>query len=425
MSTNLHPFGMRPLSTLERALWLHDQVEPSHFCVSGLIEGATTVKEWRMALASLQQRHPLFRASIQTDQNGVPFFREEAAPPIPLRIVEGNAEQQLEQEIAREISTPFLSPGQAPLIRAAVLHEKKRCIVILAAHHSIADGISLAYAIRDLLQALAGNALKPLPVPPSHEELLGIVEDPADSATSGVAGSVKPEFFKLVPRVASILLSRKLTGGLRERAQLEGSSVHGALLASIVFAAKELAVASDRPQLNLASPISTRKLLNQGDICTMLTDIAIQDLSFPESGDFWELARHIKNDLAPQASLERIAGSRMEFRRIFANAPDGETTIQSIRQHMRPDFVLSNLGDPGLETQAGRLRLEAVWGPAILMGIREDQQFLGAATANGRLSLLYSSYTPIPRLLETIESTLAEHVRVPRRVLQPGMALSA
>jgi hypothetical protein len=416
---------MRPLSTLERALWLHDQVEPSHFCVSGLIEGATTVKEWRMALASLQQRHPLFRASIQTDQNGVPFFREEAAPPIPLRIVEGNAEQQLEQEIAREISTPFLSPGQAPLIRAAVLHEKKRCIVILAAHHSIADGISLAYAIRDLLQALAGNALKPLPVPPSHEELLGIVEDPADSATSGVAGSVKPEFFKLVPRVASILLSRKLTGGLRERAQLEGSSVHGALLASIVFAAKELAVASDRPQLNLASPISTRKLLNQGDICTMLTDIAIQDLSFPESGDFWELARHIKNDLAPQASLERIAGSRMEFRRIFANAPDGETTIQSIRQHMRPDFVLSNLGDPGLETQAGRLRLEAVWGPAILMGIREDQQFLGAATANGRLSLLYSSYTPIPRLLETIESTLAEHVRVPRRVLQPGMALSA
>ena len=416
---------MRPLSTLERALWLHDQVEPSHFSVSGLIEGATTVEEWRTALASLQQRHPLFRVSIQTDENGVPFFREETGGPIPLRIVQGNTKQQLEREIALEISTPFLSSWRAPLVRAAVLHDKNRSIVILTAHHSIGDGISLAYAIRDLLLALAGNALKPLPVSPSHEELLGIVEDPAESRSSGVAGSVKPEFFKLFPRVASILLSSKLTSGLRERAQLEGTSVHAALLASIVFAAKELAVSSDRPQLNLASPISTRKMLNQGDVCTMLTDIGMQDVGFPESGDFWELARQIRNELAPQASLERIAGSRVEFRRIFANAPDGETVAHIFQEHMHPDFMLSNLGDPGLETQAGNLRLGAVWGPAILLGTRKDQQFLGAATANGRLSLLYSSYRPIPRLLETIQSILAEHVKASARVPHPCVALSA
>ena len=407
MSTNL-----RPLSTFERLLWLHDQAEPTHFSVSGLIEGATTVEKWKMALAALQRRHPLFRVSIQTDENGVPFFQEEAEAPIPLRVVECNAEQQLEQEVATEIATPFYSAATAPLVRAAVLHEKKRSIVILVAHHSIADGISLAYAIRDLVRALAGKALEPLPVPPSHEDLLGLAEDPAESATSGAKASINPEFFRLVPRVASLRLSRESTANLRERAQQEGTSVHGALLASIVFAAKELGVASDRAQLNLASPISTRKALNQGDICTMLTDIGIQDASIPESGDFWELARNIKNDLAPQASLGRIAGSRGEFRRMFANARDGETIVQMVRGHMRPDFILSNLGDPGLETQAGKLRLEALWGPAILMGTREDQQFLGAATANGRLSLLYSSYSPIPHLLETIESTLVEHVRV-------------
>ena len=186
-----------------------------------------------MALASLQQRHPMFRASIQTDDNGVPFFREEAGPPIPLRIVEGNAEQQLESEIAREISTPFHSPSQAPLVRAAVLHEKKRSIVILAAHHSIADGISLAYAIRDLVHALAGEALDALPVPPSHEELLGIVEDPAESTSSGVSRSINPAFFKLVPRVASLRLSKELTADFRERAQLERTSVHGALRAPV------------------------------------------------------------------------------------------------------------------------------------------------------------------------------------------------
>ncbi|MBV8436919.1 MAG: hypothetical protein JOY95_05335, partial [Silvibacterium sp.] len=410
MSTNLHPFRMRPLSTFERLLWLHDQAEPTHFSVSGLIEGATTVEEWKMALTLLQRRHPLLRVSIQTDRNGVPFFQEEVRAPVPLRVVEWNSEEQLEQEVAREIATPFYATTKAPLLRATVLHEKKRSIVILAAHHSIADGISLAYAIRDLVRALAGETLEPLPFPPSHEELLGLAEDPAESATSRAKRSINPEFFRLVPKVASLLLSRKLTADLRERAQLEGTSVHGALLAAIVFAAGELGVGGDRAQLNLASPISTRKALNQGDICTMLTDIGFQEVSIPESGDFWELARNIKNDLAPQASLGRITGARVEFRRMFADARDGETIVQMVRGHFHPDFTLSNLGDPGLETQVGRLRLAALWGPSILMGCREDQQFLGAATANGRLSLLYSSYKPIPRLLETVQSTLAEHV---------------
>ena len=416
---------MRPLSTFERLLWLHDQAEPTHFSVSGLIEGATTVEEWKMALTLLQRRHPLLRVSIQTDRNGVPFFQEEVAARVPLRVVEWNSEEQLEQEVAREIATPFYATTKAPLLRATVLHEKKRSIVILAAHHSIADGISLAYAIRDLVRALAGETLEPLPFPPSHEELLGLAEDPAESATSRAKRSINPEFFRLVPKVASLLLSRKLTADLRERAQLEGTSVHGALLAAIVFAAGELGVGGDRAQLNLASPISTRKALNQGDICTMLTDIGFQEASIPESGDFWELARNIRNDLAPQASLERITGARGEFRRMFADARDGETIVQMVRGHFHPDFTLSNLGDPGLETQVGRLRLAALWGPSILMGCREDQQFLGAATANGRLSLLYSSYKPIPRLLETVQSTLAEHVPASTQVSPSGLTLSA
>jgi Condensation domain len=418
MSTNF-----RPLSTFERLLWLHDQAEPTHFSVSGLIEGATTVEEWKMALALLQRRHPLLRVSIQTDGKGVPFFQEEERTRIPLRVVEWNAEDQLEQEVARELATPFSSAATAPLIRATVVHAEKRSLVILAAHHSIADGISLAYAIRDLLHALGGKPLEQLPVPPSHEDLLGLAEDPAESATSGVKGSINPQFFRLVPRVASMLLSRKRTADLRERAQLEGTSVHGALLASIVFAARELGVVRDRA-VNLASPISTRKALRQADTCTMLTDIGIQDASVPESGDFWELARNIRNDLAPQASLGRIAGARVEFRRMFADAHDGESIVQMVRGHMHPDFTLSNLGDPGLETQAGKLRLAAVWGPSILMGCREDQQFLGAATANGRLSLLYSSYSPIPRLLEAIENTLAEQAEAPTRVAGPHLVVS-
>lgn len=406
--------NLRPLSTFERFFWLHDQIEPVHFAVSAQVEGATTIEEWKVALSSLQRRHPLLRVSIQTDEKGIPFFREEPTIPIPLRIVEGNAVQQLEMEIAREISTPFYSSSQAPLVRATLLHEERRCIVILVAHHSIVDAISLTYAIRDLLNALAGKPLEPLPVPASHEQLLGINEDSKEEfcQSSGVAGSINPIFFELVPSVTSLRLSKELTGRLRERAQQEQTSIHGALAASIVFAAKILAFDSARPRLRLGSPISTRKLLNQGDTCSLLTDIGMQDLSFPDSGDFWQLARHVRNDLSPQQSLDRIARSRVEFLQIFANAPDAETTIQIVRQGqgMDADFVLSNMGNLSFEREYGTLRLEAVWGPAILIGTFENQQVLGVATVNGKLSLLYCSHTPIPHLLEALESVLVEHV---------------
>jgi hypothetical protein len=50
---------------------------------------------------------------------------------------------------------------------------------------------------------------------------------------------------------------------------------------------------------------------------------------------------------------------------------------------MNADFVLSNMGNLSVESQYGRLRLEAVWGPAILIGTFKNQQVIGVATFNG------------------------------------------
>jgi len=83
--------ALRPLGTFERFLWFHNQIEPVHFSVSALVEGVTTVEEWKSALSALQNRHPLLRVSIHTDANEVPYFRNEPKMPIPLRVVEGSA----------------------------------------------------------------------------------------------------------------------------------------------------------------------------------------------------------------------------------------------------------------------------------------------------------------------------------------------
>lgn len=401
---------LRELSAVERFLWLMNQTEPVHFLVAAQVEGPTTTAAWKKGLSSLQRRHPLLMASIEWGANNAPCFVGNPGIPIPLRVVEGNAPERLEAEVARELATPFRD-GDALLVRAVLLHEKQRSIVILAVHHSIADGLSLAYAIRDLLQLLSGETLPPLPVPSSHEALLGLEENPGRVESRGevceTSDAGNPKLQVLGPRISFLRVRPEVAGELLEVARQKHTSMHGALASSVVFAVRRLVKAKRPAPLRLASPISTRKQLNQGDDCVLLTDVGILELDLPPSGDFWELARSIKRDLSPQTSLDNIAERRRVFQQAFANVFDTEGATQLARQGMNADFVLTNLGNLPFGRQYGQLRLEALW-PAILLGTSENQHVLGVATVGGSLCLMYCSYMPIPALLETMESLLME-----------------
>lgn len=401
---------LRRLSTCERFFSLLNQTEPVHFVVAAQVEGATNIDQWKKGLSCLQRRHPFLMASIEPGAQNAPYFVSRPGIPIPLRVVEGNAVQRLEVEVARELATPF-RVGDALLVRAVVLHEKWRSIVILAVHHAIADGLSLAFAIRDLLQALSGETLAALPVPSSHEALLGLKEVTgwADGRNGVFEARTDPtpESPVLAPRVSSLRLRPDLAGELQEIARREQASVHGALASSLVFAVRKLVKTASPAPLRLASPISTRKQLNQGDDCVLLTDVGILELDIPSSGDFWELARRVRSDLSPQTSLDNIAERRRALQQALANMLDAEEARQFARQAMNAEFVLTNLGNLSFERQHGQLSLEALW-LAILVGTSENQHVLGVATVQGSLSLMYCSYNPIPKLLESMESFLMD-----------------
>ena len=91
-------------------------------------------------------------------------------------------------EVAAELATPFV-PTEAPLIRAVLIHADQDAALVLVAHHAIADGMSLAFAIRDVLRVLAGDPLELLPLTPSEDELLQA--DP-DGAAPFVTNDVPP-----------------------------------------------------------------------------------------------------------------------------------------------------------------------------------------------------------------------------------------
>jgi Condensation domain len=157
----------RPLGALEHLFWLYDQNSSAHFAMTALISGRTSPRDWRRALDQLQKRHPIMSVCIAGVPGSVPEFHRVDAAPIPLRIVEDEPERRWEAEVGEELATPF-KPSEAPLIRAVlILGARDHAAFILVAHHSIADGLSLAYAIRDTLDAVAGRVLQPLPWLPS------------------------------------------------------------------------------------------------------------------------------------------------------------------------------------------------------------------------------------------------------------------
>jgi hypothetical protein len=86
----------------------------------------------------------------------MPEFRRGEDSPIPLKIVEDDDPSfRWKIEVGEELATPF-NPSEAPLARAVLIQGRPDAAFILIAHHSIADGMSLAFAIRDTLHALAG-----------------------------------------------------------------------------------------------------------------------------------------------------------------------------------------------------------------------------------------------------------------------------
>ena len=162
--------ALRVLGPSERYFWLSNQTSPKHFVVAAQIAGFTKAASWQAALTAVQQRHPLLQVCIAEDQVGAPYFRRLNEAGIPLRVVDGGVSENWQREMARELATPLPLKG-GPLVRVALMHEENRSTVMVSAHHSIADGLSLTFIVRDLLRALSGRSLERLQLTPSQEDL--------------------------------------------------------------------------------------------------------------------------------------------------------------------------------------------------------------------------------------------------------------
>ena len=402
---------IRYLGPSEAYFWLSNQNSWKHFVVAAQITGETTTASWRTALDAVQRRHPLLGVCIDADDSGAPYFRFLPELRIPLQIVPGDALQGWEDKMETELSTPF--PGEdALLVRAVLLHEAHRATILLTVHHSIADGLSVALIVRDILEALSGKPLEAIPVPQPQEDLcppptiqsteLGS-EEAAPAPPSAPGTPLKRD--RSLLRVRGLRLPAELSDRLRERSRREGTTVHGALAAGLVFAGRDIHREWREAPVRVVSPVNNRTILGRGDDCALSIIFPIGSYNPKSPIQFWETARSVRDDLADMQTPGGLSAVFCRFDQLISSKPGVQGIAQFELQVCACEMMVSNLGVLPFDADFGDLRLEALWGPSVFVGI-EGEQMIGAATVRGAIHLLHSSYTPIASLLETTEQVL-------------------
>jgi hypothetical protein len=204
----------RPLRATERALFTVSQLSPLNLVVLVSIDGPAVSGVLADALAALQRRHPLLCARIVGPLSRPRFeLSQSATCRIPLRLVQAAKSGQARAEetgssltvAEAEMNAPF-EPAVAPLARlTCVSGPGPRTSLILTLHHAIADGVSAANLVHELLDGC-------------HARLTGAAELPTART------AVPPAAADLVPVTAR---SRVLTFAARETLDELGSRLAG------------------------------------------------------------------------------------------------------------------------------------------------------------------------------------------------------
>ncbi|RYZ55333.1 MAG: condensation protein [Sphingobacteriales bacterium] len=392
----------RTLGAFEKTFWLLDQIDSKDFALAAEVEGKETAEVWQSAIRQVQRRHPNLSVRIVMDGLQRAAIEHVDSVEIPLRIMDVDKNFKWEQEVENELSTRF-DTDKGPLLRVVIIQKPEDTVVVLVANHALADGSSLNFLFRDILNAATGQELEILAPQRSNDQTLGLPDDLPGKTESPAYGFKKIE--PVYPKVESLRFSAENTLGILERSRLEQTTVHGAICAAAVIAGRKLRGEWEGKKLELISPICTRRALDLDDNFGL--NITTHPVYFEPGPNpsFWDLARVAKWGLAGTDTVEHVQNYIGFFRKLAFNNADIQQIIDVLKEAFNHDIMVTNLVKVKYDTDFGKLKLRSVYGPMVRSG-KGKEQTIGAISTNGHLSLTNTSDNPIPGLLMEMEGLL-------------------
>jgi hypothetical protein len=380
----------RYLGALEHSFWLYSQCFPMDFATVAKLQGQLSVDRLSEVLEQVQQRHPLLRVRIATDALGQPKFVE-TDDEIPLRLVARTDDRQWQTELEVELART-LDWQVAPLLRVVLVQSGNESELMIICHHTIADGRSGIYLMRDILQGLCGKKFERSELADAislESALPGIAPSPA--ATPKPKDYVPPQSRSPRPHIRSIVLSP-------ERA--ERTTVHGAIGAAFSLAEpflRNIALAQQDVKgdtLRCMHPIDVRSQLSLPipEGVGLYISSCMTSHSLQADAAFWDVARTVKFQLS-QIDIAQQLVEESQFRQLaMANLTDATAFAETVRSKYSCQLHVTNLGRIDLAQEYGDIRIEALHAPVVMPNV--GGRIVGVATLGDRLALTISS-TPL------------------------------
>ena len=192
------------------------------------------------SLQSLQMRHPILRAQLETHKLKLQWADD--APPIPWkrqRISHETNVWDIALELARSVRA-----DDYPLARVSVVDlEESHCTwVLISVAHVIADAFTLATFVRDLISIYNGKSSglppappymsTPMPAPPSLKNRVFFLRQMGTKLVAKSSGICHAKSSQ--DQMAACELSSIFTSLLVARCKRENTTVYGALMAALL-----------------------------------------------------------------------------------------------------------------------------------------------------------------------------------------------
>lgn len=300
-----------PLSAFQQGIWLAEQLERAgasmNLTVCLRFERPPNGEILERALRTILDRHPILLNNFDTDAD-LPF-QWRAHEPAELNIqARDMPEEAWSEAIQRQAEKPFDIAAEL-LLRATILCDRAgRQLLVITAHHLIADGRSLVV----LLEELAGNYAEPSlwrPPAPSYLDILARSQRaPAVSEARRVGSSLGgtttakrpperplPNLGGTAAASPKVRLGTQLSGALRTACREQGITLFSFMLAAFQLLISQAEAAEE---VIIASPISKRSGPGEQDVIGPFIELEMFRTTVGQSSTFLDIARAAKTGVA-------------------------------------------------------------------------------------------------------------------------------
>ncbi|MFJ4828941.1 condensation domain-containing protein [Streptomyces sp. NPDC088747] len=406
----------RPLGVAERFMWLMSRRFDNHATLTARVLGTTEVDRWRSALDALVRRHPLLTARVEDTRTG-PHIRFGAHRAVPLRVRE-LSQSSWQDQLSVEMHTP-LDGAEGPLLRVTLLHGPDSCVVILAGHHAVVDGLSFVHLTRDLLTLVSGGTPSGTP---ASDPVDPFIQEGVMAAAAllppepDIVPSDLPGTFRDGPGKQLLVSAAELTAGetaaLRRWAREEKTTVNGAVAAAVLASGAALVPGWETRTLRVHTPIQLRQFLPSRAEGAEGVGNILAPATTGQPGterDLGTAARSFTDGLAPFRETAAVMGSFALWGTVLGQGIGPAQMCDMLAAVAPHDVLLTNLGALDLPVRYGELTLDALWGPSVFFGF-EGEHTVGVNTLDGVLRLLHTSWSPGPALADAVRDRLLEAI---------------